>query len=171
MRGRVSVRPATPEDAPAIARVHVASWRAAYQGLLPASLLAGLNVERRELAWQRVLQDDTQAVFVFENAGEVVAFSNIGPCRDEDKSGAAELMTLYALPEVWGRGVGKALWEADLGALLERGYREVTLWVLDGNERALRFYKAAGFETDGVTKTEQWRDDLSVHELRLTRAV
>ncbi len=80
-------------------------------------------------------------------------------------------MTLYALPEVWGRGVGRALWQADLGALRERGYFEVTLWVLDGNERALSFYEAAGFTADGTTKTEQWRDGLEILERRMTRPV
>ena len=167
----MSVRPAVLEDAATIARVHVASWRAAYRDLLPADLLAGLNVERRALGWQRILQDETQAVFVYENAGEVVAFTNLGPCRDEDKPATAELMTLYALPEVWGRGVGRALWQADLAALRARDYREVTLWVLDGNERALRFYHAAGFEADGVTKTETWREDVTVLERRLARPV
>lgn len=169
----MSVRRATPDDAAAIARVHVASWQAAYKDLLPADLLAGLNVERRKLGWQRILQDETQDAFVFENAGEVVAFTNLGPCRDDDKEAVAvaELMTLYALPEVWGRGVGKALWEADLTALREHKYREVTLWVLDGNERALHFYRAAGFEVDGVTKTETRREDVTILERRLARPV
>lgn len=167
----VSVRAATPEDTAALARVHVASWQAAYKNLLPADLLARLNVERRTQGWRRNLEDSSQGIFVYENAGEIVAFTNFGPCRDEDKNPetVAELMTLYALPSVWGKGVGKALWHADLSALRERGYFEVTLWVLDGNERAARFYKAAGFTVDGVTKTEQWREDLSILEQRMTR--
>ena len=62
--------------------------------------------------WQRILQDASQETLVYGNSGEVVAFTNFGPCRDEDKDPetVAELMTIYALPSVWGRGVGKSLW-------------------------------------------------------------
>ena len=67
--------------------------------------------------------------------------------------------------------MGKSLWQAGLAAMQRRGYHEVTLWVLDGNERALRFYEAAGFKADGVTRTEIWQDDLSILERRLTRLV
>lgn len=169
----MSVPAGTIEDAPAIASVHVASWQAAYKGLMPDDLLATLSVERRTKNWRRILQNASQETFVYENSDEVVAFTNFSPCRDEDKDleTVAELMTIYALPSVWGRGVGKRLWQAGLAAMQRRGYHEVTLWVLDGNERALRFYKAAGFKADGVSKTEIWQDDLSILELRLTRLV
>jgi len=38
----VEIRDARVEEARAIAEVHVASWQAAYRGLLPAEVLAGL---------------------------------------------------------------------------------------------------------------------------------
>jgi hypothetical protein len=46
------IRKATPEDARAIAEVHVKSWRAAYRDLLPQDFLQGLSVDRREQQWQ-----------------------------------------------------------------------------------------------------------------------
>jgi hypothetical protein len=36
----------------------------------------------------------------------------------------------------------------------DEGYREAILWVLAGNERARRFYEAAGWTLDGAQKTE-----------------
>lgn len=33
-----------------------------------------------------------------------------------------------------------------------RGYRRIMLWVLRGNERAIRFYERAGFTLDGEEK-------------------
>jgi hypothetical protein len=39
----VELRDATPADAHAIANVLVQSWRAAYRGLLPDDVLAGLS--------------------------------------------------------------------------------------------------------------------------------
>ena len=102
----------------------------------------------------------------------MVGFASYGKCRDADKDPdtVAELMTIYALPEVWGQGVGRALWQAVLAAMLEQKYREVTLWVLEGNDRALRFYKAAGFRLDGTRKTEEWRG-VTLRERRLTRVL
>ena len=37
--------------------------------------------------------------------------------------------------------------------LRSRGYRDIVLWVLEGNTMARRFYEAMGFTLDGVFKT------------------
>jgi hypothetical protein len=39
----VSIRAATPDDAVAIAHVHVESWRTTYEGIVPGEYLAGLD--------------------------------------------------------------------------------------------------------------------------------
>jgi ribosomal protein S18 acetylase RimI-like enzyme len=57
---------------------------------------------------------------------------------------------------------------AALDHLAAAGYREATLWVLDTNARARRFYTAAGFSADGGTKT----DDIGgfvIREIRYRR--
>ena len=53
----IVVEPAVDGDAAAVAEVHVAAWRSAYRGLLPAELLAAQTVERRTAAWQHQLRD------------------------------------------------------------------------------------------------------------------
>ena len=45
---RMVVRHATPEDSRAIATIHVLSWQAAYQGVVPAQFLASMSVDQRE---------------------------------------------------------------------------------------------------------------------------
>ena len=57
-------------------------------------------------------------------------------------------MALYVRASVYGTGIGHALCAAALGS--DPAY----LWVLDGNERALRFYERQGFGLDGTTKPE-----------------
>ena len=52
---RVRVRGALPADAPAIAKVHVETWRATYAGLVPDAYLVGMREERQTLMWQRLL--------------------------------------------------------------------------------------------------------------------
>ena len=39
--------------------------------------------------------------------------------------------------------------------LASRGYSVATLWVLEANDQARRFYEAMGFKTYGVTKEVQ----------------
>ena len=53
----LQIRSATPADAEALAKLHLASYRAAYQGLLPAAVLASLRAEDREQRWQASLND------------------------------------------------------------------------------------------------------------------
>ena len=53
-------------------------------------------------------------------------------------------MALYVLAEHWKTGVGFALWQAGLQHLIEQGYQRLILWVLTGNERAIRFYRSVG---------------------------
>ncbi|MDQ3983486.1 MAG: GNAT family N-acetyltransferase, partial [Actinomycetota bacterium] len=46
------VRDAAPEDAPGIARVHVASWNATYRGVIADEALDGLTEERLAPEWR-----------------------------------------------------------------------------------------------------------------------
>ena len=45
------------------------------------------------------------------------------------------------------------------------GFREAVLWVLEGNERGERFYRAAGWAHDGGSKVDQFQG-AAVTELR-----
>ena len=153
-----TVRLALPADAGAIARVQVASWRAAYAGLMPEALLAGLSVEKREAAWRDRLehpQDPERRLFVVEVSGEVLGFASTGGSRDEDaEPGTAEVLAVYLAPAAWGRGLGRALFGEAVDDLRARGWTRVTLWVLEGNGRAIRFYESAGMRPDGGAKVE-----------------
>jgi hypothetical protein len=53
---RMVVRRATPEDSRAIATIHVLSWQATYQGVVPAQFLASMSVDRREGVWRGRLE-------------------------------------------------------------------------------------------------------------------
>jgi ribosomal protein S18 acetylase RimI-like enzyme len=162
------IREAAPEDAGAIARVHVDSWRGAYRECLPADLLASLSVERRRAFWEGTLASSDASVLVADAGGEVVGFVSVGPSRSEE--GNAELYAIYVEPERFGTGVGRALMDAAVERMRERGYREATLWVLDGNERAERFYRIAGWRREDAIQEEQW-GSWTLREVRYRRAL
>ncbi len=120
---------------------------------MPDEVLDGLSVERRAQGWRRLLKESGSATLLAEAGGEVAGFVNVGPSRDEE--GTAELYAIYLDPTQYGRGVGRALMDAALARMRELGYAEATLWVLDGNERAERFYRAAGWRREEATKVEE----------------
>lgn len=138
------IRPATPEDAEAVARVHVETWRAAYAHALSAEGLASLSVTQRAELHRR------SPPVVAEVDGEIVGFVSVGPGTDPDTDG--ELYAIYVLPDRWGCGVGRALMQAGEERLRELGHQHAILWVLEDNPRARRFYEAAGWTLDGTRR-------------------
>ena len=153
------IRPATPADAPAIARVHTTSWRETYAGLMPDDFLAHMTSEdmrqRREAGWERTISKRLETVLVAEQDGNVMAFASAGAARDHPGY-AAELMTLYALKSAQGRGLGRALFAEIVGKLAAEGVPNLALWVLDAN-LTRRWYlrqggREAGEKQDGALR-------------------
>ena len=87
------------------------------------------------------------ATFVALVDDEHVGFATVGACDAE--AGTGELYAIYVHPSSWGAGAGRALIERAEASLRDAGFPRALLWVLRGNERAERFYRAAGWEHDG----------------------
>lgn len=151
------VRPATVDDSRRVAEIHVSGWRAAYRGQMPDSLLDSLSVDERaekRRQWLSKPMSPEHRTWVAEDDAGVVAFANTAASRDADAApGTGELLALYADPARWGTGAGRALVCHVVDDLTGRGASAITLWVLDANVRARRFYGIAGFRADGGVKT------------------
>lgn len=165
------LRPATPDDAMAVARVHVRSWRAAYRNLLPDAYLDQLRPEDRAPHYDFATTDPRRPrTVVAEEEGAVLGFATTAPSRDADAAEAGELYALYVDPDQWGKGYGVALIAAARRTLFESGHRIAILWVLEGNRRADRFYRADGWLPDGTRRTDTvW--GIEVSEVRYRRAL
>ncbi|MBE1497824.1 GNAT superfamily N-acetyltransferase [Amycolatopsis lexingtonensis] len=118
----------------------MASWRAAYAGLLPDGFLAHLSAGEQAATWAERIAGGGR-VLVVEEAGAVAGFAAFAPDR---------LYALYLLPRYWGRGLGRALHDR----VLEELSGDAVLWVLATNERAKAFYVRQGWRADGETGTE-----------------
>ena len=136
------IRVATLQDAGAIARVHVESWRTTYAGIVPAEYLASLDVGQREVSWREWLPLDID-VFVAEVDGEVVGFVGGGAIREPGEGFDAELFAIYLLRDAQRRGIGMALLKRLAGSLKARGYRSMMAWVLEDNSSG-EFYSRSG---------------------------
>ena len=147
----IIIRPAIGDDAPAIAAVHVASWREAYTGLMPQTVLDGLSVDERAANWAQIINQSEQpegsGVFVAEHKGDLVGFAAGGRQRDTgliEQGFTGEIMAVYVLQDMQGRGVGRRLMNAVANNLHKSGHDAVSLWVLRDNSGARRFYEHLG---------------------------
>lgn len=148
-----------PSDALEVAGVHVRSWQSAYRGLLPDSVLDGLRIEDRAARYTFGVSGPGGPTTVVAVEGDVICgFVTTGASRDEDLPGLGEVYGIYADPSTWGTGVGRGLMERARRHLLEQGFDEALLWVLVGNERAGRFYRADGWVHDGERREHQVGD-------------
>jgi GNAT superfamily N-acetyltransferase len=164
-----TVRDATVDDAPGIARVHTRTWQAAYDHVFPTNRLAGLVEEHRAEQWRDWLSSpgDRLHTLVVDAEGAVTGFAHCGPTHDPEASAAdvGELFAIYVLPESWGQGVGRALMGEVLARLRSDGFREATLWVIEDNPRTRRYYERAGWHHDGGAKEEAVLD-IPVRQVR-----
>lgn len=155
------IREASPNDARAIAEVHVASWRWAYRGLIPDDFLEGLSVDDRETRWREGLTERSPGracVVADDHQGRLVGFAAFGTAADPASSpeGSGEVHAIYVDEFVAGTGVGRELFGAAAAGLRELGYQRAFLWVLATNDRARRFYEKAGWSWDGAESTHQF---------------
>ena len=143
----IAIRPATPQDAPAIAAVRIDSWRSTYRGLIPDAYLDGMQLEQSTALWDRVLTagKNSTSVFVAENDGDVVGFAAGNMLQEPRHELNAELTAIYLRPDYQHAGIGRRLVESVARAEQAHGANGLIVWVISGNKRARAFYEALGW--------------------------
>jgi ribosomal protein S18 acetylase RimI-like enzyme len=151
----MKIRRATAPDAETVGRIHVESWNVAYRGIMPDDVIAQTDLSYRTTFWAKRIADPDWPVFIIDDGGESVAFCQMIPSPDPevDPSRVGLITSLHALPHLRGRGYGTALVNRVLAEFKQRGFEELTLWVLEKNLQARRFYEKYGFRLDGGTRT------------------
>ncbi|MET7362383.1 GNAT family N-acetyltransferase [Streptomyces sp. NPDC005562] len=165
------IRALREADCEAVATLRVLGWRSAYAGLMPQPFLDALSVEESAAQLRERLARGGAATvdLVAERAGRVVGWIAFGPARDDDlPPGEAELYALYAHPEQYSTGVGRALLLECVARCTADSHAALRLWVVEGNARARRFYERFGFAADGALDP-QTVGDMAVPELRYRR--
>ena len=149
----ISIRPATPDDARAIANVQVHTWKTAYRGIIADDFLDTFAVDERTDRWSEILQRPEQGSFVAEIDSGVIGFANGGPERDGREDYRGELYGLYVLPDWHGQGIGKRLVTTFADWLLGSGMAIMLVWTLADNPYR-RFYERLGGEFVAERKIE-----------------
>jgi GNAT superfamily N-acetyltransferase len=186
------LRRATAADAAAIGAVDRRSRQWGYQGILPAPGLEALTREERAVAWAPALEvAGPVRVWLAEADGCGLGFAAWEPERSPEAGrvparGApaasgpaleaaaaarpAELLALYVVPEAAGTGLAGRLLAAVWGEMTAEGFTGATLWVLEANARARRFYERTGWRADGACRLIH-RCGAEVASVRYTRAL
>ena len=154
----VTIRLASVGDADAVGEVHVRAWQAAYRGMMPDDYLDGLQPQDRATRWREHLAAPSSdgELLVIVDDGRVVGFASVGTTLDSDVP--SDIGQLYAInldPDVWGRGLGRALLHFATDRLRQRGYVEAVLWVVPDNRRARRLYESEGWSDDNLRRDDE----------------
>ena len=139
----------TKDEIKGKAAVHYQAWKEAYVGLVNQDFLDRRTMEMSLQSAQWAF-DNGIATSIAKDGERVVGFVDFGHYRLDGLHDAGEVYAIYVLKEYYGKGIGYALMKRAFDALSE--YPQTAVWVLTGNERAIRFYKRCGFEFDGQKK-------------------
>jgi L-amino acid N-acyltransferase YncA len=136
------IRSATQADADAIAHVHVQSWRTTYAGVVPDEYLRSLDQAERAQLWREAMASDIE-VLVAEIDQRIMGFISGGPVREPVANCDAELYAIYLLECAQRSGLGTGLLLHLAGTLRRRGFKSMSVWVLDQNS-SKQFYSKLG---------------------------
>ena len=142
-----SIREASFEDLPDIARIHVQSWQQTYVGMVPQDYLDGMSIPARQKTWEAIFQGteaENRNLYIAHDDGEAVGFISFGPSRDDRKRGWGEIYAVYLLKKSWGKSIGYQLFETAERKFRDAGITSVHLWALDANKNALSAYNKWG---------------------------
>lgn len=128
----VKIREASPEDIPAIARVHVESWQRSFEGIAPAEYLNSMSAAKREAVFAERLSNKYYTLLVAENSGNgVVGFIDFGLPDFENFGYKARIYSFYFLPEFQRRGFGTKLFTRCMRKIADAGFNSVCLDTLE----------------------------------------
>ena len=137
------IRGAMIEDAAGIARVQVDSYRTAYAGIWPESVLGRLSYGEQEQDWRDwISANPDDVLYVAElDTGEIVgyALARCGPTGVVPYD--SELIALHVLVPYQRQGWGRRLVATLAKELRGRGCKSLMVWVLEEN-RARGFYES-----------------------------
>lgn len=138
------VRDARTEDAAACAAIYepyVHTTAITFEDVPPSA---------REMAARIAASQGTHAWLVLEDAGRVVGYAYGRPYKERAAYRWACEVSVYLEMGLRRTGGGRALYDALLPRLAERGYRVATAGMTLPNEASLALHKALGFQAIGV---------------------
>jgi len=145
------IRDATAADAAACTAIYgpyVSDTAVTFESDPPTVRQMQLRIEvaQRHHAW-----------LVLEEDGDVVGYAYAGPFKERAAYRWSCEVSVYLAPTRRGAGGGRALYEALLERLADRGYRMAAAGMTQPNEASARLHAALGFEPVGTFRAVGWK--------------
>lgn len=152
-----SVRRARPADAPAIAQLTLAAWRARPADVLPEGALDGVSVDDLAADWREAVSAPPSVrhlVLAALDRDEVVGYALVAPAQDPDSAtDVVELVDLVVRADRTRLGHGSRLLAAAVDTVRGSGATEMVAWVDAGDDVRRAFLASAGLAADGAHRT------------------
>ncbi|MBB3452900.1 ribosomal protein S18 acetylase RimI-like enzyme [Rhizobium sp. BK313] len=159
----INIRSASPNDAAAIANLHVAVWRETYRGLAPTEVFRTLDEGYRQARWALTLAEPGrhQLVLLAEQDNRLVGIGAVGAPSQPVFEGRGEIRSLYVDPATKRQGLGRRLMRELARHLAGLHYPGAALSVVAGNDPAIAFYRSLGGRMAGryIDPGPIWRSD------------
>jgi phosphinothricin acetyltransferase len=154
-------RAATPEDAPAIARIY-------NEGM--ADRVATFETRPRTADDVRAWFDGVHPIVVVEAEGEVIAFGATSTYRPRDCYAGVAEASLYVARSARGRGAGRMAMDALIDAAARAGFWKLLSRIFVENEASRALCRKMGFREVGIYEKHGqldgvWRDVVIVERL------
>jgi ribosomal protein S18 acetylase RimI-like enzyme len=145
---KYEIRRATEADLQAVAEIHVASWRDAYKGVVPETVLAGRSVDGALPGWRSTFAEYPANITVAcAQDGGIRGFCCAGPVVDAAKNAPFEfeIYGLHVSPNSRQRGIGASLLREALARARDReGMDSAIVWTLKDLKLSQKFYQREG---------------------------
>jgi len=145
-RSGAEVRRAGREDLPKLVEIYLSGYR----GLERYAYRSPSDAEDY-LSWAYL--EEPEGFFVAELAGELVGFVSVHTWGRGSKR-RGEVVELVVRGDLQGRGLGQRLMAQAEGYARTQGCRTLSLWVGEGNIRAIQFYRRLGYSER--SRFERW---------------
>lgn len=139
----MKIRHAQPSDLALVADIQTESWQDAYADVFPADYLVNQLSQNLKRHWNEMEIRPEDLVLVAED-DVVVGFIAIW-CRPDPM-----IDNLHVKPARRSQKLGSALMQAAARHLIQQGHKSAYLWVVQSNQRAIRFYEKLGGVRTGL---------------------
>lgn len=127
-------------------RVHLASWRTTYQGMVDGAFLDSMerDLDRRiQSRRERLARPGVWSFVAMTPEQHVIGFLDGGQNREPNTDYDAELYAIYLLKGWQGLGIGRALVHILAQTLIAAECSRMLVWVLSNNPSRI-FYERLG---------------------------
>ena len=139
-------------DIPRVAEIQIYAWRVSDRGVLTDEyLFKDMLVVKRMEYFEKCVKDNDE-IYVYDD-GVVKAFLTVGKCKDEDKTSAFMMWSIYVDPFFQRNGIGSLLIEHFENIARQRNFTGACLWVMEHNQNARTFYEKFDYAPDGKKET------------------